>query len=237
VQEKDQAPGRPLVDGLPALMAAVGPKSRKQAEQWVFQLRRWLPLQSRALHAYAYILAGTRRWALAAGREAMVDGRLPAIEGVFFYELEEVKEMMTGEWNVSDLAGIHGVAAERMGQVTAWRTEVAPPFLLGDRPAHPAQSGLPGALGQAQGFVQKVSSVQPAQLLDAVVGGVQPDSGWAVFLPTAAGLLAAQGSLLDPAVAAARALGIPAVVELGGAVAELEMGQRVIVDGDRGCVG
>jgi phosphohistidine swiveling domain-containing protein len=121
--------------------------------------------------------------------------------------------------------------------VTAWRTEVAPPFLLGDRPAHPAQSGLPGALGQAQGFVQKVSSVQPAQLLDAVVGGVQPDSGWAVFLPTAAGLLAAQGSLLDPAVAAARALGIPAVVELGGAVAELEMGQRVIVDGDRGCVG
>lgn len=235
--EKDLAPSRPPADGLPALIAAVGPKSRKLAEQWVFQLRRWLPVQSRALHAYAYILAGTRRWALAAGREAMGDGRLPAIEDVFFYELEEMKEMMTGEWNVSDLAGIHGVAAERKGQVATWRAEVAPPFLVGDGPVRLTQQGLPGAPGQAQGPVQVAPDVQLATTTDVIVTGVQPDSGWTVYLPAAAGLVAAQGSALDPAVAAARALGVPAVVEVGDGFVGLETGQQVTVDGDRGCVG
>jgi phosphohistidine swiveling domain-containing protein len=141
---------------------------------------------------------------------------------------------------VSDLAGIHAVAAERKGRMAAWRAEVAPPFFVGDQPARPAQPGLPGAPGQGQGPVQVVPSVPPNQApitVGCAVAGIQPDSGWAVFLPAAVGLLAAQGSLLDPAVAAARALGIPAVVELGGAVAELEIGRRVTVDGERGCVG
>ena len=70
----------------------------------------------------------------------------------------------------------------------------------------------------------------------AVLAGLQPDSGWAVVLPAAAGLIAAQGSLLDPAVAAARALGIPAVVEMGAGLTALHTGQKVVVDGDRGSV-
>ena len=83
--------------------------------------------------------------------------------------------------------------------------------------------------------MHQIDDARPAPI-GAVVAGVQPDSGWAVVLPAAAALIAAQGSLLDPAVAAARALGIPAVVEMGAGLAVLHAGQKVVVDGDRGSV-
>ena len=49
----------------------------------------------------------------AAGHEAMGDKRLLAEEDVFFYELEEMKQMMTGEWNISDMDNIRATAAQR----------------------------------------------------------------------------------------------------------------------------
>ncbi len=121
-------------NGEQALLAAVDGKQRKEAQRLLQQLRMLLPSQSRALNAYAYVLAGTRRWALGAGREAMSDQRLLAVDDVFVYELEEVKEMMTGEWNISDRAGIHATAAERRAQLAAWQAAAASPLLVGDQP-------------------------------------------------------------------------------------------------------
>ncbi len=121
-------------NGEQALLAAVDGKQRKEAQRLLQQLRVLLPSQSRALNAYAYVLAGTRRWALGAGQEAMSDQRLLAVDDVFVYELEEVKEMMTGEWNVSDRAGIHATAAERRAQLAAWQAAAASPLLVGDQP-------------------------------------------------------------------------------------------------------
>ena len=43
----------------------------------------------------------------------MADHRITEIDNVFFYELEEMKQMMTGEWNVSDRSAIHETASER----------------------------------------------------------------------------------------------------------------------------
>jgi phosphohistidine swiveling domain-containing protein len=83
--------------------------------------------------------------------------------------------------------------------------------------------------------VQQIDAARPAPI-GAVLAGLQPDSGWAVVLPAAAALIAAQGSLLDPAMAAARTLGIPAVVEMGAGLAALHAGRQVVVDGDRGSV-
>ncbi len=82
----------------------------------------------------AYIWAG-REWAKAAAHEAAHDGRLQEEDEVFFFQLEEIKQMMTGEWNVSDLSDIHATAAERKRQVEAWRELHTPPVLVGDRAA------------------------------------------------------------------------------------------------------
>ena len=120
------------------LLAQIDGKRRKEAQALLQTARQALILQSRALHVHAYTLAGTRIWALAAGHEAMSDGRLLAVEDIFFYELEETKEMMTGEWNISDLAGIHATADERRSEWGRWQQAQAGDLLIGDAEAFAA---------------------------------------------------------------------------------------------------
>lgn len=121
-------------EGEPArrkLIGAAGTR-QKEAQALLEQLPALLALQGRALHALSYVLAGTRRWAMAAGREAAADGRLPAVEDVFFFELEEVKEMMTGEWNISSSEEIQETAGQRKAAFEAAKSAPAAELLIGD---------------------------------------------------------------------------------------------------------
>ncbi len=124
------------------LLAAVAPDQRKVAQQQVQQSRQLLWLQSQAVHAFAYILAGTRRWALAAAKEAQGDQRLVQADDVFFFQLEEVKQMMTGEWNISSRQTIRNTCAERKAAYARWQTQAAPPVLIGDIAAQEAPAML-----------------------------------------------------------------------------------------------
>ncbi|MFN8441451.1 MAG: hypothetical protein U0175_11800 [Caldilineaceae bacterium] len=118
-----------------ALLNCINGSQRKAAQEWLQQARKLLALQNKALAAFSYILAGTRRWALAAERESMADKRVAAVGDIFFYELEEVKQMMTGEWNISDAKEIQATAQKRKAEYTRWQ-EIAPvELLIGDSPA------------------------------------------------------------------------------------------------------
>lgn len=118
-----------------SLLSATDSRDRKAAQDHIAALGKLLPLQSRALQALSYVVAGARLWALAAGREAMTDSRLLQLDDVFFYELEEIKEMMTGEWNISDRAAIQATAAKRRAQHVEWCMAAAPDLLIGETPA------------------------------------------------------------------------------------------------------
>ncbi len=117
------------------LLAAVDVKERKAAQETIDVLRAAVPLQSQALDALAYQMAGTRLWAGGAAREALSDARIADAESIFFYELEEIKQMMTGEWNISDRQQIQALAEERRAQTAGWRTLHAADLLIGDTPA------------------------------------------------------------------------------------------------------
>ncbi len=218
-------------------------RRRKEAQALLPQLRQCLELQSKALHVHAYTLAGTRIWALAAGREAMTDKRLLAEGDVFFYELEEMKQMMTGEWNISATDNIRATAGRRQQEYQAWQQTLAGDLLVGDCEAFAAvpggAAGLPGAGGQGRGSL--VAGVTPASLAKVdggrvILAGVQADTGWAAALPAAAGIVQAQGSPLDPAAVAAGALQIPVVYDLGDRLAALPGQGVVVVDGSQGTV-
>ncbi|MFN8494395.1 MAG: hypothetical protein U0350_42740 [Caldilineaceae bacterium] len=117
------------------ILAAVEAGRRKEATALLQKIHQCLALQSRALHAFAYILDGTRRWALAAAREAMLDQRLLGEDEVFFFELEEIKQMMTGEWNVSDKSEIQSAYARRKAEYTQWQEASSTALLIGDTAA------------------------------------------------------------------------------------------------------
>ena len=130
---------------------------------------------------------------------------------MFFFQLEEIKQMMTGEWNVSDLGDIHATARERKRQVEAWQALHAPPMLVGDRAAHFAGAGLPGVAGEVTGPLRRLQRTTIRELPGCGILGAQClDSGWALALPTANGFVAAGGTPADPFVMAACAWRTPA---------------------------
>ena len=226
----------PAGNSLHKLMDGLAPQTRKQGQALIQKIRQLHHLQSHALHALAYVWAGTRRWALAAAHEAMVDGRLLARDDVFYYELEEIKELMTGEWNVSSLDEILAVAAKRKATMAAWQAETAPAMLVGDEEAHSTHTALPAVAGHATGPLRRWGLSKKNGCYHAVVGAEVLDSGWALALPQADGFVAAGGTPLDPFVAAARAWHHPVVVGLGPAYADLVEGAVTTVDADNAVV-
>ncbi len=218
------------------LLDAVDGKERKQAEQLLDILGTLTILQSQALNAFAYLLAGARTWALAAGSEASSDGRLLDKQDVFLFELEEIKQMMTGEWNITSTDDIRQRAEKRRNSYADWRSRRAPAAFFGETPAWTAQPGLPSVVGQITGPLRPQKQLQPVLCQDAVIGARRVDSSWAPTLPVAGGFVAAAGSPLDPIIAAARIWHVPTVVGLGSAYDELVDGAQTIVDGASGTV-
>jgi hypothetical protein len=184
------------------------------------------------LHALAYVWAGTRRWALAAAKEAMADRRLSAVADVFFFELEEIKEMMTGEWNVSDLDDIHAACAERKAEYAAWQKLSSGEMLWNDIELQATHSGLPAVSGRANGPFHRWGDSSFNGSQPAILGAAALDSGWALALPVAAGFIVAGGTPLDPMATAARAWRHPTVVALHQPYWALVEGTQTTVDGD-----
>ncbi|MBX3000951.1 MAG: hypothetical protein KF893_20685 [Caldilineaceae bacterium] len=226
----------PSAGAVQQLLDTLNPQQRKPAEQTLAQIRQLSVLQSRAMNAFAYILAGTRFWAKAAGHEAAEDQRLLSPEDSFFFEVEELKQMMTGEWNVTHTAEIREAVTKRRASYNEWQQAQPGDLLFDEAEAYPTHSGLPGVVGEATGPLRRHKGVQPLVCDQAVVGARQFDSGWAPSLPVAGGLLAAAGTPLDPIVAAARIWHIPTVIALGPHYNRLVDGAQTRLDGGRGFV-
>lgn len=218
------------------LLDAVDAKSRKQAEQHLESMRKLLLLQSQALHAFAYLLAGARIWALAAGREAAADRRILDTDDIFLFELEEIKQMMTGEWNITSTTEIRQRADTRREAYAQDQSRRAPAAFFGDAEAWTALPGLPSVGGEITGPLRPQKHLRPVLCQDAVIGARRVDSSWTPTLPVAGAFVAAAGSPLDPIIAAARAWHVPSVVGLGGAYDDLIDGAQTVVNGAKGTV-
>lgn len=128
---------KPEPDAIAALLASVDAGQRKAAQEAVDHLRVLIPLQSQLLDVLSLLFAGARKWAWGAAHEASLDQRIVTLGDVFFFELEELKEMMTGEWNISDRSGIQSTAQKRKLQVKEWEMTAMPDLLIGESAATP----------------------------------------------------------------------------------------------------
>ncbi len=106
---------------------------------------------------------------------------------------------------------------------------VAPPGSL---------QGLGAAPGTTQGIVHILGPGQqpPADLTGQILVAPTIFPSWLPQLKTALGLVAEQGGVTSHGAILARELGMPAVVGCAGAVAQLQAGDWVWLDGDRGVV-
>ncbi len=214
------------------LLAAVDGKARKEAQQLIERMQMLIELQSGGLHAFTYILAGTRRWALAAGREATVDQRMRTVNDVFLYEVEEVKQMMTGEWNVSDLAGIHAAADERRATLATWRRRQPVDLIWGERKAVTTTTVLPASAGELVKPDEQAASVRGNSAGDRMLIAAAPESAAVIYLPVCAAFATADGAVFDLLAAGARAVGRHVVVKCGTDYPKAAT--ALSIDGDEG---
>jgi pyruvate,water dikinase len=177
--------------------------------------------------------------------ELVEAGILDDPEDIFFFSLEEL-EGLAGkdgrDWK--SIAEQHHKDYERERQ----RRQI-PMVILSDGrafygasgPADPAQKGAISGNGVSPGIVEgKVrvvfspheTALQPGEIL--VCPGTDP--AWTPLFLAAGGLVMEVGGMMTHGAVVAREYGIPAVVGVERATSRLETGQRVRVDGGRGCV-
>lgn len=105
----------------------VGVLRRRQFEPMFNQLQRAVELLPASRNALVTVIAVARFWALGAAQETVADGRLGAIEDVFLLELEELKQIMTGEWSSAEQ--VRPIVEERRSQQAAWGA-MEPPEII-----------------------------------------------------------------------------------------------------------
>lgn len=236
IQHKVKAqPSLPSTQKTEQFMQTIDKKQHKHAQTLLDKLRQGLHMQSHALNAYAFILAGTQNWALAAANEAMGDGRLTEQQDVFFFELEEMKEMMTGERNVSHKEAIQQLCTERKQAYQGW-LEATPCSIIindgsSDIAAENALWGMPGGRGQAKGPLRRRTVPKPLSCFGAIIGTHYLDSGWSLTLPITEGYIATEGTPLDPFIVAARVWHTPSVIGLPFIMDSLTEGAQTEIDG------
>jgi hypothetical protein len=80
-------------------IAQAGMLGRSGVRKIIELTQQALMSHAQAREALAYVLAAARHWAMAAAAEGAGDGRIHQPDEIFMLEIEEIKQMMTGEWH------------------------------------------------------------------------------------------------------------------------------------------
>jgi hypothetical protein len=217
-----EAPG--LMDhlaaqGMPAWSLAKASKRRQQALAVVQtsmnggQYRQLLDLLADlgaamraadiAWDSLTMVMTAAQRWVGAAAREALGSGLIARPADVLYLELEELKQVATGEWHAGDRYEVRAAVAERMRETAPRPSEAS---------AAPVTVG-PGPCGEPLYCDSPQESLPPrgaAWLAETADPGCTPL--WAF----ANCLLTTGGDLLSPGMVAARGIGVPARVGASG---------------------
>ena len=225
--------------------------------------REAMRLREGAKSALVRLVRPARLTALSIGNKLHQKGILEAPEHVFFLTGDELATLLSQQWNGT---GIRETIAHRIEQRAEWESLPAPDVLMGDRAVVNLRAGrheegfqrvAPGDTqrprpvghdGELQGVA--VSSGQaegPARLIHHpgeghrlkkgdVLVAPSTDPAWTPLFLRAAAVVMEVGGYLSHGAIVAREYGIPAVVNVAGAMTAFREGQELHVDGDSGKV-
>ena len=178
-------------------------------------------------------------------------------EDIFFLELEEITQLLSGQTEVTEQIPERKVAYKKYINLPLYPTIIMGafnPVEWATDPNHRTDiydstnrikkqfvdeiKGLPGSAGQAEGRVRIVDSPEDGDQLQSgeILVAVTTNVGWTPIFPRAAAVITDVGAPLSHAAIVARELGIPAVVGCFNATSVLKTGDRVRVDGGQGIV-
>jgi len=140
---------------------------------------------------------------------------------------------------------LHTVVADRRAAFDFWR-HVTPADAIGPdgTPVVIQQAdksylqGVAASGGRARGTARLVRSVGEARRLTAgdILVTSATDPGWTPVFPLVSGLMLEIGGQLSHGAIIAREYGVPAVINVSGAMQSIQDGQVIVVDGTHGRV-
>ncbi|HZL70988.1 MAG TPA: PEP-utilizing enzyme, partial [Planctomycetota bacterium] len=203
---------------------------------------RWgYAARENAKSALAATMWPTRRLALECGRLM----GLPRPELAFHLCTADLRAWLSGAW---DGSGAAALALDREARREEWLKRPEPPDVVveGGTPPPPAApapdgAGLKGiavSAGRAEGRARLVRHPGDGARLarGEVLVAPSTDPGWTPLFLRAGALVTESGGYLSHGAIVAREFGIPAVVNVPGALGKLHEGESIVVDGDLGVV-
>ncbi len=226
-------------DALHDVRATLSRPRRAVVELLVGASRRTLLLRENQRFWLDRLLASLQDQLLALGARAVRQGVLDAADDVAFVTWPELQEIVSG--TIGREIGERLTARRRQDEKD--RATRAPTFLRGDvaipAPADAGRlSGTGISPGRARGRVRVLADVADGDRLrpGEVLVAHALDPGTTPLLRTATAVVLEMGSMLSHGAIVAREYGVPAVVNIEGAMRRLTDGAEVTVDGGRGVV-
>jgi rifampicin phosphotransferase len=226
-----------------ARRGALGAAREAAVRRLVRVVRNLVPAREHPKLLLVRTLDEVRGVLLDAARTLRAEGRIDAVDDIWFLELPEAIEAL--ERPAEEL---RGRVRRRRAELERYRGMTPPRVLtsdgeipavrhaVNDLPAG-ALAGTPVSMGVAEGVARVVldphrEMLRPREILVAPF----TDPGWTPLFINAAALVMEVGGVMTHGSVVAREYGIPAVVGVLDATKVIRTGQRVRVDGTRGIV-
>lgn len=211
-----------------SIVARLDAGRRRQFDAALARARQLCRSVDVAWDGIACVTAAAQVWLHAAASEAQAAGLIAAPDEVHYLELEELKQVATGEWHRGRSARVRADVASRRA---AYHSAAGEP----PRPPCPASPGE--ACGPILRLAPQwgVASLQEIALVsDSILLCESADPGSTPYWLAAAAVVDSAGDPWSPGMIAARALAVPAVTGAPAEIAVLATGQHVAINGGTG---
>ncbi|HEU5374351.1 MAG TPA: PEP-utilizing enzyme, partial [Ktedonobacteraceae bacterium] len=179
------------------------------------------------------------------GRRWAIRGWLADPDDLFFLTLYDIGDIIRTGTPLVQGSDLLTTTAARRTAFNYWYTIDAPAALgpgglpLPDpQPTGNYLQGLPASAGRVRGTARLVESISEAARLSPgeilVTRGTDP--GWTPVFPLVSGLVLETGGILSHGAIIAREYGIPAIINVPGALSTITNGQTIEMDGTNGRV-
>lgn len=228
-----------------------GEPRRRSPNRNVRRVQRRLDLKGRVTEVYSRLLAELRWSFLALEQRWLNAGLLTTPGDIFFLEYDEIRQLIAESDPVVQTQVLQRIVHRRVTLERDRQQTTIPSLVYGNDPpmvrapsmatTQPSTGQLKGigaSPGYIEGTVRVLHTLDPSLDItrDTILVVPYTDSGWALLLARAGGLIAETGGRLSHGAIVAREYGIPAVMDVANATQRFRNGQRVRLDGASGVV-
>ena len=172
-------------------------------------------------------------------------GWLKQQEDIFFLTTAEIQQLAESNASMIIAEEWQERVAQRRLAYNFWFTMIAPDAIASDGTTiveddeqHQVLTGVPASSGRVKGRARVIRTVQEAMQLQPgeILVTQSTDPGWTPVFPLVSGIIMEIGGQLSHGAIIAREYGIPAIVNVPGAMRQIKDGQYIELDGTTGTI-